>query len=322
LLKPAPAVRVKRSAGTDTPIQPDEPTGRNPPDGAVIDYYLAHDSSHGVTIEIFDSSGTLVRRASSTDAPLFTPAQLERELIPTYWIRMPPSPAANAGMHRWVWDLHYAPPRSAKRGFPISAVPGDTPQEPLGPPANLGSYRVRLRVGPHQWEQPLDVIADPRVKLPAQDFSAQFDLARRLAAALDGSTGVLLAARSIRAQLKDAAARAAADLAVRIGALELRIASLLESADDGAAPTRGLERLNGDVATLYTQVTDVDAAPTMAQVREAELASTDLSRIQAGWQSLRSGALAEFDREMLKARLPRLRFDIEPPQDLDFADAE
>jgi photosystem II stability/assembly factor-like uncharacterized protein len=322
LMKPAPAVRVMRSTGTDTPIQPDEPAGRNPPDGAVIDYYLAHDSSRAVTIEIFDSSGTLVRRASSADAPLFTPAQLERELIPTYWIRMPPAPAANAGMHRWVWDMHYAPPRSAKHGFPISAVPGDTPQEPLGPSANLGSYRVRLRVGAHQWEQSLDIVADPRVKIRAEDFSAQFDLARHLAAALDGSTGVLLEARSIRAQLKDVAAHAGADLAARIGALDLRIASLLEGADDGAAPVRGLERLNGDVATLYTQVTDVDAEPTAAQVRETDLAATDLSRIQAGWQSLRDGAVAELDRELLKARLPRLRFDIEPPTNLDFADAE
>jgi len=318
LLRPAPAVRVKRSAGTDTPIQP----GRNPPDGAVIDYYLAHDSNHAVTIEIFDSSGNLVRRASSVDPPSFTPAQLERELIPTYWIRMPAAPAANAGMHRWVWDLHYAPPRTAKRGFPISAVPGDTPQEPLGPPANVGNYRVRLSIGAHQWEQPLEVIADPRVKLTAQDFAAQFDLARRLAAALDDSSGVLLEARSIRAQLKDVTARAGADLAARIGALDLRIGSMLESADDGAAPSRGLERLNGDVATLYTQVTDVDAAPTAAQVHETELAAADWARLQTGWQSLRSGALAELDRALLKARLPRLRFDIEPPRNLDLADVE
>jgi photosystem II stability/assembly factor-like uncharacterized protein len=322
LLKPVPAVRVKRSTGSDTPIQPDEPAGRNPPDGAVIDYYLAHDTSRTVTIEILDSSGTVVRRASSADPPPFTQAQLERELIPAYWIRVTPPLSASAGMHRWVWDLHYAPPRSAKHTFPISAVPGDTPQEPLGPPANLGTYRVRLSVGPHQWEQTLSVSADPRIKLSAEDFSAQFDLARRLAAALDGGTGALLEARSIRAQLTDLSARADAGLAPRIRSLDLHITALLESADEGAAPVRGLERLNGDFLTLYTQVTDADAAPTAVQASETELALQDWSRIETGWRSLRDGEAAELDRELLKARLPRLRFDIEPPRNLEFADEE
>jgi hypothetical protein len=201
-------------------------------------------------------------------------------------------------------------------------VPGDTPQEPLGVPANPGTYRVRLSVGPHQWEQMLNVSADPRSKLSAEDFSAQFDLARRLAAALDGSTGALLEARSIRAQLTDLGSRADAALAPRIRALDLHIAALIESADDGAAPVRGLERLNGDFLTLYTQVTDVDAAPTAVQASETELGLKDWSRIETGWRALRGGEAAELDRELLKARLPRLRFDIEPPRNLELADEE
>ena len=41
LFKPASAYRVKRDTNTDTPIPPDEPSGKNPPDGAIIDYFLA-----------------------------------------------------------------------------------------------------------------------------------------------------------------------------------------------------------------------------------------------------------------------------------------
>jgi photosystem II stability/assembly factor-like uncharacterized protein len=322
LLKPAPALRVRRSTGTDTPIQPDEPAGRNPPDGAVIDYYLAHDSSRPVTIEVLDSSGALVRRVSSTDPAPFTQAQLERELIPTYWIRMAQRPAANAGMHRWIWDLHYPPPRSVRRGFPISAVPGDTPQEPAGPLAEPGSYRVRLRIGTHQWEEMLTVGADPRIKIGPKDFSAQFDFARRLAAGLDASTGALLEARSIRAQLKDLTEHAGGSLAEKIRALDPHIAALLESADEGAAPHRGLERLNGDFATLYTQVTGVDAAPTTVQEAESDLAIKEWTELEAAWQRLRGGEIAELNRELAKSRLPRLRESLEPPRDLDFADEE
>src|ERR1700722_7304091 len=116
-------------------------------------------------------------------------------------------------MPRWIWDLRYAAPRSVQRGFPISAVPGDTPEEPAGPLASPGNYRVRLRIGSHQWEAPLAVTADFRVKIAPADFAAQAALARSLAAALDDSTGAVLEARSIRAQLKDLAAHAGADLA-------------------------------------------------------------------------------------------------------------
>jgi photosystem II stability/assembly factor-like uncharacterized protein len=322
LLKPAPAVRVQRSTGTDTPIQPDEPTGRNPANGAVIDYFLSRNSMQPAAIEILDSSGALVRRVSSTDPATFTQAQRDRELIPAYWFQEAQPLATGLGMHRWIWDLHYAPPRSVKRGFPISAVPGDTPQEPAGPAANPGNYRVRLRIGAHQWEQSLVVAADPRVKLGPEGFSAQFDLARRLAGALDASTGALLEARSMRAQLKELTARARENVAAQIRSLDLHISTLLEPAGEGAARKRGLEGLNGDFATLYTMVSAVDAAPTAVQVSETEVALKEWSEIETGFHRLRDVELTALNRELDKARLPRLRENLEPPRDLDFADEE
>jgi hypothetical protein len=275
-----------------------------------------------VTIEILDSSGALVRRVSSTDPPQFSKEQLDRELIPQNWIRQTPPPATSAGMHRWNWDLHYAAPRTVKRGFPISAVPGDTPQEPAGPPANPGNYRVRLRVGAHQWEAALAVTADPRVRITPQDFSAQFDLARRLAAALDASTGALLEARSLRAQLKDLTARGSGSLAGQIQSLDQHIAALVASADEGGAPHRGLESLNDGFGTLYAQVTGADAAPTAAQLAETGAALKDWERIEVRWQHLLDDEVAGLNRDLGKASLPPLRGDLDPPRDLDFADEE
>jgi hypothetical protein len=322
LLKPTPAVRAKRSTETDTPIQPDEPTARNPPDGAVIDYYLAHDASRPVTIEVFDSAGTLARRVSSTDPAPFTPAELARELIPTYWIRMTRAPAASAGMHRWVWDLHYATPRSPKRGFPISAVPGDTPQEPLGPPANPGVYRVRLSIGAHQWEQPLVVNSDPRVKIAPADSLAQFELAKRLADALDSSTGALFEARSLRAQLKDRTSHAGGALADRMQSLDHRIGELLEPPEAGGAPQRGLASVNGDFATLYTQATGADAAPTAVQVAETDRCLKEWQGLKDKWQHVRDDEVASLNKELAKASLPKLEPQLAPPQDLDSVDEE
>ena len=58
-------MRVRWDNWEDTPLPIETPRAKNPPDGAVIDYYLAHDAGRTVTIEILDSSGTVVRRASS-----------------------------------------------------------------------------------------------------------------------------------------------------------------------------------------------------------------------------------------------------------------
>jgi photosystem II stability/assembly factor-like uncharacterized protein len=319
LLKPSPAVRVKRSTASDTPIQPDEPTGRNPPDGAAIDYYLAANASKPVTIEIRNSSGALVRRASSSDPPAFTQQQLERELIPAYWIRFAPPPSPAAGLHRWTWDLHYAPPRTVQRGFPISGVPGDTPQVPEGPSASPGEYRVRLQVGARQWEQTLEVSGDPRVRITGEEFAAQFELARRLAAGLDASTGALQEARSVRAQLKGLKANAGA--AESIKSLDGQISALVESAESSAGAARGLERLNGDLSTLYAQVTGVDAAPSAVQAAETDRALTEWSALESRWQTLH-GEIAALSRDLVKAKLPPLRLDVAPPRDLEFADED
>src|SRR5207249_12159111 len=62
LYRPAPAVRVRWNGNTDTPLPPDEPAGRNPPDGAMLDYYLARPAAGPGVGEIRDRSGAPVRR--------------------------------------------------------------------------------------------------------------------------------------------------------------------------------------------------------------------------------------------------------------------
>jgi hypothetical protein len=327
LLKPAPAVRVRRSTGTDTPIPPDEPAGRNPPDGAVLDYYLASNVTGTLTLEVLDSRGTVVRRVSSTDPPPNSEEELARELIPAYWIRPPRPLGTGAGMHRFVWDLHYASPRTAQRGYPISAVPGDTPREPLGPLAVPGEYRVRLAVGARQSEQPLTIIADPRIKTSAQEFAAQLALQQQLAAALDASTAALFEGRSLQAQLKALAASSGASLRPRIEAMEQRIATLLKPADvenpgTSAASDRGIERLNEDIAGVYAQVGAADAAPTAAQSAAAELALQSWRPLALAWQQLREQELSALNHDLVRARVAPLRVDLPPPRDLDQADEE
>jgi hypothetical protein len=330
LLPPAPALRVRRSTGTDTPIQPDEPAGENPPDGAVIDYFLDKDAVRPVIIEVRDAGGAVVTRVSSADTPQSSPAPLERELIPQYWIRKLVPPPSTAGMHRWVWDLHYTAPRSLQRGFPISAVPHDTPQEPAGPVAAPGNYQVRLQIGAHQWQVPLTVLPDPRVKLSTRDYDAELTTAHELAAALDESSAALLECKSLRAQIEKLKPKLGGQLSGQVDMLDARLGELVEppenkQPEDGSkavSSRRGLERLNGDVATLYGQINDVDAPPTAVQIEETARAKADWHVLDQTWRQLREVEVPQFNRTLAKARLPRLVPDSAPPRDLNFADED
>ena len=69
LLRPAPALRVRFDTNTDTPLPPDEPAGNNPPDGAVLDYWLAQPAPGPVVLEILDANGRVVRSAFLRPAP-------------------------------------------------------------------------------------------------------------------------------------------------------------------------------------------------------------------------------------------------------------
>ena len=51
LFTPPRATRVRWNMFSDTPLPPEEPTGQNPPDGAILDYYLPRDAKT-VTLEI------------------------------------------------------------------------------------------------------------------------------------------------------------------------------------------------------------------------------------------------------------------------------
>ena len=159
LFAPRVTYRYPRDANTDTPLPPEEPAGKNPPDGAILYYWLKSAASGPITIEIHDSTNRLVRRFSSDDKAEPPDATLN---VPTYWLRVYQPSSAAPGMHRLVWDLHAAPSGQGGRGEPpISAIVHDTPvrEGEWMPP---GHYTVTLTVNGHAYTQALVVKPDPR----------------------------------------------------------------------------------------------------------------------------------------------------------------
>jgi hypothetical protein len=163
LFAPRTTYRLPRDTNDDTPLPPEEPAGRNPPDGAILYYYLKSAAAAPVTLEVFDSNDRLVRRFASTDKGEPASPLLD---VPTHWLRPFQALSGEAGMHRFVWDLHAAPVpgRGGRRGveeLPISAIYQDTPsaQGEWMPP---GTYEVKLTVGGQTYSQALVVKPDPR----------------------------------------------------------------------------------------------------------------------------------------------------------------
>ena len=178
LFKSQIALRVRANLNTDTPLPPDEPAGENPPDGAMIDYFLSKDATGAVTIEIKDGKGQLVRKYSSADAPV-TPNP-NRLRIPSYWIRPPQSVSTKPGMHRFLWDMHYTPVPNVEPEFPISATYRNTAPAATSPWAAPGDYTVVLTVDGRTFSRPLAVAMDPRVTTSPAELHEQFDLSWRL----------------------------------------------------------------------------------------------------------------------------------------------
>jgi photosystem II stability/assembly factor-like uncharacterized protein len=326
LFQPAPAYRVARSTWTDTPIPPDEPLGENPPSGAIIDYFLPRDAKGVVTLEVLDSKGELVRQFRSDAAPDMTREELERELIPRYWIAMPGSLPRTAGVHRWVWDLHYPAPTSTTRGFPISAVPHATPRQPQGPVAVPGTYLIRLAVNGRRLEQTLTLRPDPRVHVPAQALQQQLDLASTVAGLLTRSSKTLLEAQSQQNQLQAIKASGAAGQALKD--FNTRLSDLLQTqtSDVPAEKTKVegqvvLTDVQAHLATLYTTVTSGAAAPTAAQVAATRAAAQDVENLEKQWKQLQT-ALPALNRTLRRAGLAIVRTDLAPPRDLNVADED
>jgi photosystem II stability/assembly factor-like uncharacterized protein len=186
LYKPETAWRVRWNTNTDTPLPPDEARAPNPPEGAIVDYYLASDAQGPVSLEITDSAGKFVRHYSSADPPEHPlPDPATDAPLPLYWYRKPQTVSASAGMHRVTWDLHYQPIPGVGGGrggggLPISAVPYDTVPSPTTPWVAPGTYTAKLTVNGKTYSQPIVVKQDPRVKTPALAMQQVYTLSKAM----------------------------------------------------------------------------------------------------------------------------------------------
>jgi photosystem II stability/assembly factor-like uncharacterized protein len=306
LFKPQTALRVRWSLNTDTPLPPDEPAGENPPDGAMIDYFLGEDSVEPVTLEIKDNKGQLVRRYSSADTPVQPEASKLR--IPRYWIRPPQLLSTRRGMHRFLWDMHYTPLSGVEPEYPMAAVYRDTPPSPTSPWVIPGDYTVTLTANGKSYTQPLTVKLDPRVKMSAADLQEQLGLSEQLCQIRATLEPIGKSFDSLVEQLRKLKERSLPK------PVEDKANALIEKLKElepprprpGAEPS--LHALDS-AKSLFDDIQGVDAAPTeRVKAAVSDVRSLATSTIER-WKKISSEHLPVLNKELQSAGLSPLNLD-------------
>jgi photosystem II stability/assembly factor-like uncharacterized protein len=309
LFKPQTALRVRVNLNTDTPLPPDEPAGENPPDGAMIDYFLLKDASGPVTIEIKDGKGQSVRKYSSADAPV--EANPKRLKIPSYWIRPPQSVSTKAGMHRFLWDMHYTPVPDVEPEFPISATYRNTAPEATSPWAAPGDYTVMLTIGGKTFSQPLTVAMDPRVKTSAADLQEQFDLSWQLYQLRLKLAPIGKKFDDIAEQLTKLKAKAAErpDVTQKLEAFAQTLMKFGPPHPRPGAPP-SLFVLES-TTRLFNDIQGADAAPTAAVKDAVADLQTKVGPMMDAWHKLLESDLPALNQQLKQAGFLEIKTEVE-----------
>ena len=331
LFKPQTAWRVRWNTNTDTPLPPDEPAAPNPPEGAIIDYYLKSAATGPVTLEILGAGGQVLRTYRSTDE-VFTPDPATAT-IPLYWYRPALTLGTSAGMHRFTWDVHYQPVDGVNRvggpTLPIAAIAHDTVPAPTTPWANPGTYTVRLTVDGKSFTQAIVVRQDPRVKTPALAMAQVYQLSK---ATYDEAVAAQAAVRQgadLRAQIVRVQSQASGQAGDALAAFEKALTAVA-----GAPPAAGGGRGRGQgpgsgrggrggAAAAATQPTLTTAAGSLSAVmnslQSADVPATTIqlttiastraaaATVMANWRRLLAVDLAALNATLTAARLTPIK---------------
>jgi photosystem II stability/assembly factor-like uncharacterized protein len=301
LFGPQLTYRMRRNNNTDTPLPPEIPAGQNPPDGAMLDYWLKT-APNKVTLEILDDSGNAVRSFSSDDQP--EPVEDKALAVPTYWVRPARKLSKDAGMHRFVWDLHYPPPDALEHEYPISAIYRDTPRYPLGPEVLPGRYTVRLTVNGKVFTQALMIKIDPRVKTAQEGLRQQFELETRIAEAMHQDYAALLEVRRVRDQLNMVKGNTKGELGASIKSLDEKT-GVLEGQSGSTylkdAAGRSLVRLNSALSQLLGTVDSADAAPTQQAITAFSQVRSALDQQLNEWNRIKSSEIPAVNQQLIRA---------------------
>ena len=244
--------------------------GGNPPDGAVITYYLKERHIFGrLNLEVLDSSGKLLKTLVA---------------------------GTRQGVNRVYWNMRLDPPRSA-------AAPGLGARALAGPMVPEGRYSVRLTKGEEVVTGAIDLIADPAATHAQQDRAQRHALVMRLYA----MQGELAYLGDSAAAMRDALRARAKGLTDMTLAAELeQLASSFDAlnerlVDRTGGLAQGDPKLREKVIELYGSAMSYGGAPTASQRRYAAALDGELKKAEGEFEALAGTRLAQINERLKNA---------------------
>jgi uncharacterized coiled-coil protein SlyX len=230
--------------------------GENPPNGAIVWYWLDADAAGPVALTFRDTAGAAIITFRSDD-----------EALP-----VARRPTTRRGLNRFVWDLkHPGPVRIDASLVTLKNKPlAAEPDAQAGPTTVPGDYRVELAVGSVTLGADFSVAMDPRIASSPQDLARQFALQKELIDSLSTLNGTVNRIRRIKRQLAvlvDRLGESQADLVAKARTASERL-SAIEGVlvDVDRQSPRDILRhpagLNDTLTKLFSLVTMSDGAPT------------------------------------------------------------
>jgi len=304
LYRPTTAFRVDNDFFTGTPLPPEEPTAENPPNGAMIDYFLPS-ATGAVRLEVFDAQQNLVRRFSSEDHASENQRRPKHRPLPIAerWFPKSEILAKTAGMHRFVWNLTWG-----SSGGPDADEDSEY-RNPSGPKVVPGIYRVRLTVDGKTQEQGLKVIMDPRSAATPEVLTQQLQLGQQIFGETVEARRALAEIGSVQKQLTDIQQKLgqqklgekSAQLKSALAEVQNEIGKILANKEPAGEEGPGLQDAYAGLASALRVVENGErAVPSQAIAVYRESSPQVKARI-AEWSRFKQTRLAQLNQQLREA---------------------
>jgi photosystem II stability/assembly factor-like uncharacterized protein len=320
--EPEDAIRARINGNWDQPFSIEVPHAHNVAYGALLDYYLSHEPSGPIQLQVFDAHGNRVRTMTST-----LPPPIEGAMYPYYWLATPESRAlsTHAGLNRVNWNLQYDDPPALRHDLEnqMNMTPGASNPGPHGPQVIPGVYTLKLTVDGQVYTRNITVVNDPRAgespalmaALRIQNQLTQLSVQGMVQsyeghAEVDAVKGQL--AERMQGKLPDDVAAQAKTLD---GSLT-KIGGVVPAGGEGGGPGRGappdpnalksfMDLNNAYNVMVSMMQVGLDMAPTPTQVATWEKDCSDYNKTRAAWQEMQK-QIADFNALLGKNQLQPL----------------
>jgi photosystem II stability/assembly factor-like uncharacterized protein len=320
--------------------------GKNPPAGAVIDYWLKTALKKPDKKEASTSSGEVATstesrkpEAGKTEAEKAEgekkeePPKITLEILDSSGkvIRKFPKKeeegagdeensserdrgaaaklSSDAGLNRFVWDLRY----EEATKIPHAPLWGGTTEGPIALP---GTYQIRLMVLGKTYTAPLEIKADLRLKTSPEDLAKQFDLLLKIRDKVTETDDAIIQIRDLRDQMNalnkrlknDPREKAVADAGK---ALDKKMTEVEEKliqtkAKSGQDVLNFPVRLNNDLVALSGVVGSADSAPTKQSYGVFDMVSKAVDEQLAKWKAIVSTDVAAYNKLAKEQDVPAI----------------